>query len=78
MKALLACAASREIALSAEGALREREALLAEAVAENAGFFDLQKGRYEVGVAFDVSAQQERLASSRSRLLRCRVSSACS
>jgi hypothetical protein len=47
-----------EIALSAEAALREREALLAEAVAENAGLFDLQEVRYEV---------ESRSAPSRSR-----------
>lgn len=61
-----------ENALSAEAALREREALLTDAVAENANLFDLQKVRYKIGSGdLRAVAQQElAYASSRSSLLR--------
>lgn len=61
-----------ENALSAETALRERETLLAQAVAENGNLFALQKVRYRVGSGdLRAVAQQELVyASSRSTLLR--------
>ncbi|RFU44781.1 efflux transporter outer membrane subunit [Paraburkholderia sp. DHOC27] len=61
-----------ENALSAEAALRERETLISNAVAENQNLFALQKVRYRVGSGdLRAVAQQELVyASSRSTLLR--------